>query len=182
MTRYQATPDFKTEMRLRYSAVRSSVPDGIPTTVLHIGAEQTIVATGNGAEPGVMLVLAIGSRKTATDYFKHEPPAPDEMEKAIAAVENEVARARTILTNRSTLFTTDAPIHDIALIAGIPHGPELILTRDAMELTFERLAAVTLGRPASQEGIPTSSAFAATLLILREFMHHLQFTSITVKA
>ena len=31
-------------------------------------------------------------------------------------------------------------------------------------------------------GIPDDAAFAATLLILREFMHHLQFASIRISA
>jgi hypothetical protein len=42
------------------------------------------------------------------------------------------------------------------------------------------LASLVLGRPASSAGIPTNPAFAATLLILREFMHHLQFDSIRI--
>jgi hypothetical protein len=49
-----------------------------------------------------------------------------------------------------------------------------------MERTFDRLAQVSLGRPASSEGLPASNSFSATLLILREFMHHLQFAGITV--
>ncbi|MYM95524.1 hypothetical protein [Duganella vulcania] len=40
------------------------------------------------------------------------------------------------------------------------------------------LAAVIQGKPAAHEGIPDDNAFAATLLILREFMHHLGFSSI----
>lgn len=35
--------------------------------------------------------------------------------------------------------------------------------------------------PAGSAGIPTDAGFAATLLILREFMHHLHFTSITIE-
>ena len=98
------------------------------------------------------------------------------------AVEDEVTRARTLLARGSSLFTADAAVREIALLAGAPDRPEWVLTLDAMERTFDRLAAVTLGRPASREGLPSSAAFAATLLILREFMHHLQFESITVKA
>jgi len=47
-----------------------------------------------------------------------------------------------------------------------------------MERVFSRLAAVVQGKPAAHEGIPDDNAFAATLLILREFMHHLGFSSI----
>jgi exopolyphosphatase/pppGpp-phosphohydrolase len=181
------TSNIETEIRLRYSAIRSVVPSGMPTAVLHIGAEQTSVATGTGAEPDMVHMFPIGSRKTAVEYFHHDPPTPGEIENAIVAVEDAVASARTMIsggTNLFTtrLFTTDEAIRKIALISGVTDGAELILARDSMERTFERLAAVTLGRSSSQQGIPAGVTFAATLLILREFMHHLQFLSITVKA
>lgn len=177
----EVIPDIETEIRLRYSAIRSGVPDGVPITVLHIGAEQTAVATGRSVEPDATLALAIGSRKTAADHFKHAPPTPGEVENAIMMVEDAIARARMIIAGGSTLFTTDTSIRQIALVAGVTDQPELNLARDAVERTFERLTAVTLGRPVSREGIPASAAFAATLLILREFMHHLDFLLITVK-
>ncbi len=69
----------------------------------------------------------------------------------------------------------------LALLAGVPEAPEMVLSRDALERVFARLAAVTLGRPAAQEGIPDDAAFAASLLILREFMHHLKFSAVTIK-
>jgi hypothetical protein len=50
-----------------------------------------------------------------------------------------------------------------------------------MEQAFEQLIEVILGRPGSREEIPANVTFAATLLILREFMHDLHFISITVK-
>jgi len=176
-----ATPEFETEIRLRYSAMAARIAAGVPLTLLHIGAEQIVVASGNGIDPAAVLVLAIGSRKTAGDHFKHEPPTPFEMETAIATVEDELAPARTMIAGGSTLISTDAAVREIALIAGVAPGAELTLPLDLLERTFARLAAVTLGRPASQEGIPTGAAFAATLLILREFMHHLKFSSITVR-
>lgn len=166
----------------QYGAIRLGIPDGTPITVLHIGEQQTAVATGTEVKSGTVIMLSIGSRKTAAEFFHHDPPTPGEVENAIVAVEDEMARARTIITGGSALFTADDAIRKIALIAGVSNQSELILTRDAMEQTFERLTAVMLGRPASREGIPTNVTFAATLLILREFMHHLQFLSITVKA
>jgi exopolyphosphatase/pppGpp-phosphohydrolase len=167
-------------VREQYSVLRSGVPDHVPVAVLHIGAEQTAVVAGSGSRPE-MLMLEIGSRKTAADFFRHEPPTPGEMENAIAAVEDEVTRARAMIPPGSMLFTTDAAIREITLVAGVADGPELRLSIAAMEQTFERLAAIALRRPAGWEGIPAGHAFAATLLILREFMHHLQFPSITVK-
>ena len=175
----ELTP-IEANIRPRYSAIRAGVPEGQPIMLLHIGANQTTIAAASGTEPGATLTLAIGSKKTADEYFKHMPPTPGEMENAIMAVEDEVTRARTLIANGSVLYTTDPAIREIALFAGVPGQPEMMLALDAMERTFERLAAVSLGRPASSEGIPNNAAFAATLLILREFMHHLQFSSITV--
>ena len=166
---------------MQYGAIRLGIPDGAPITVLHIGEQQTAVAAGTGAEPGAVFKLPVGSGKTAAEYFQHNPPTPGEMENAIVAVEDAVASARTMIPVSSRLFTTDEDIRRIALISGVPDGAELILTRDAMEQTFERLTEAILGRPNSREEIPSDVTFAATLLILREFMHHLQFLSVTVK-
>lgn len=173
--------NIETEIGQRYSTIKFSVSAGISITVLHIGMEQTGLAAGSGSDPEATLVLEIGLQKTAREYFKRAPPAPDEMENAITAVEDEVVRARAMMKNRSKLFTMDAAIREIALIAGVPENAEMVLSLDNVERSFERLAAVTLGRPALREGLPTSTTFAAALLILRELMHHLKFQSITLK-
>lgn len=175
-------PALASDARRRYLAARSGLAQGTPVTLLHIGAAQTVIATGRYAEPAAILFLDVGSRRTATDFFRHEPPTPGEMENAIMAVEDAVIGSRPMIPGISALLTTDPAIREIALIAGAQDRPEVILGIDAMERTFERLAAITLGRPASQDTIPTTPTFAATLLILREFMHHLKFASITVKA
>jgi hypothetical protein len=39
---------------------------------------------------------------------------------------------------------------------------------------------VVQGMPAAHEGLPANNRFATALLILREFMHHLQFSHVTV--
>ena len=129
-----------------------------------------------------MLVLSIGSKRTAADFFKHTPPTFAELENAVMMVGDEVSRSRRVTATASTLFTADAAIREIALIAGVSRNSELILSLDAVELTFDKLAALALGRPASSAGIPVNAAFATALLILREFMHHLQFSSVTVIA
>jgi exopolyphosphatase/pppGpp-phosphohydrolase len=166
---------------MQYEAIRLGIPDGTHITVLHIGEQETVVAAGAGAEPSAVFKLPVGSRKTAAEYFHHDPPTPGEMENAIVAVEDAVASARTIISGGTGLFTTDEAIRKIALISGVTDGAELILTRDAMEQTFERLIEVILGRPDLRKEVPADATFSATLLILREFMHHLQFLSITVK-
>ena len=168
------------EIRQRYGTLRQGYPPGEPVTVLQIGDEQTALATGAGDRADAVLVLAIGAKRTAADFFKHTPPTPDELETAIMVVEDEVNRARKMVAGHATLLTTDATIRDIALIAGVPAQGGMVLPVEAVERVFDLLAAFSLGRPASSAGIPADPAFAATLLILRELMHHLQFASICV--
>lgn len=55
----------------------------MPITVLHIGEQETAVATGAGAEPDKVLLLAIGTQSTAAEFFLHTPPTPGEIENAI---------------------------------------------------------------------------------------------------
>ncbi len=177
---------FQNDLTTRYSAVRALVSEASTLVLLHIGAAQTSVVVGRGRVPDAVLALAIGADKTASDHFKHTPPSPLELENAIATVEDEVTRARDLVPTGARLCTTDPAIREIARLSGISgvsgltEGATLRLSLDAMERTFHRLTQVSLGRPAALEGLPTSSTFAATLLILREFMHHLQFADITV--
>ncbi len=145
---------------------------------LHIGAQQTTV-TRSGDTPAT-LALALGSQKTATEYFRHTPPTPGELENAIMAVEDEVTRARTLVAGHGTLQTTDAAIRGIAVLAGVVVQAEMQLSVEAVERSFDLLAALVQGRPASSAGLPNTAEFAATLLILREFMHHLQFAAIRI--
>jgi exopolyphosphatase/pppGpp-phosphohydrolase len=168
------------DIQVQYKATRLDVSSGMPITVLHIGEDKTAIAFGTDAEPEAVLVLSIGSNKTAVDFFKHTPPTPEEMETAIMVVEDEVTRARKLLTGHPTLFTKDVSIRELALIAGVSDQPEMVLSLEAVERTFDLLASLVLGRPAASAGIPTHPAFATTLLILREFMHHLQFDSIRI--
>lgn len=142
---------------------------------LHIGEQQTAVITISGNEPPEAVILEIGSEKTAAEYFRHHPPTPREIENAIIAVEDEIARVRS--ATPATLFTTDDAIRKIAQIARLPDQPELILSRNAVEQAFEHLIAVTHGRPVINE----SPGYFSTVLILREFMHHKQFSSITIR-
>lgn len=164
----------------QYGAVRAGY-GALRVSVLHIAADQTLLAIGDVQEPSVLFPMAIGSSRTASEHFRQDPPSPGEIENAIMAVEDEVSRARDLVRG-SALFTLDPAIRQIALLAGVTPAREMLLGLAAVEQTFDRFAGVALGRPAASEGLPAGGAFAATLLILRELMQHLQFPSITVLA
>lgn len=170
------------EIRRLYATATAGVNAGVAVTMLHIGTEQVVVVAGSGNKPAAAMVLELGAARTAREHFRHEPPTPHEMEHAIMTVEEEVIRARTLIVDDSRLLTGDAGMREVARFAGVSDSGTVTISIDRIEQAFGRIAAVTLGRPASQEGVPADNAFAARLLILRECMHHLRFPSVMLTA
>jgi exopolyphosphatase/pppGpp-phosphohydrolase len=149
-------------------------------TKLHIGEMKTVIFTESPPGRNSAVVMSLGTIETGRTFFKHEPPTPLEIEHAIEYIEDELLRIRESVESGSNLYTTDEGIRQIATVSGIDDQREAALGRDLIEKTFDRLTALAMGRPVTQDGIPTNPEFVAALLILREFMHHLQFSSITV--
>jgi exopolyphosphatase/pppGpp-phosphohydrolase len=170
------------DISVLYRKIRGDAPTAGGITVLHIGDDATSFAAGTSTEPSGVLILPIGAVRTGRQFFRHEPPTPDEVEYAINLVEDELEKAAAVLARGSALYTSDPVLRSIALLAGIPDQPSMILGRDAMERLFTRFAALSQGRPASTDVIPVDAEFSAALLIFREIMHHLGFTEITVTA
>jgi len=152
-----------------------------PAVLLHIGSEETLIIVREGDNADQHLPLTLGTQLTSVGYFRHTPPTPDEMETAIMVVEDEISRIRHAIPSGAKLFSNDNDIRALARIAGVAENEVMTLSVDAVERTFDRLALVINGRPAKFEGIHDGNDFAATLLILREFMHHLKFEEIVLK-
>ena len=134
------------------------------TQILRIGADRTTLGAG---------ALAIGWSSIARD-FRRDQPSPLELENAIAAIEDEIARAGSSVAADPVVSTAEETIRDIALAAGIARSDEMVLTIAAVENSFERLTRAP--------GIPGDRRFAATLVILREVMHHLGIGSVVIAA
>jgi exopolyphosphatase/pppGpp-phosphohydrolase len=148
--------------------------------VLHIGSQQSGVAIGLGPVPEQVKLLPLGTERTARAHFHTTPPTPLAMENAIQWVEDVVMPLHTLVPQGAQLFSSDAAVQEIALQSGVAPDIHQTLSLDAMERTFNRLTAMAEGSPAAHQGLPASNSFAAALLILREFMHHLQFAHIVV--
>ena len=151
------------------------------SVLLHIGPEQTDITVRTAGREDLHLPLTLGSQLTSLAYFRHTPPTPAELENAIMVVEDELMRVRHDIPSGARVSSSDNDIRAIARLAGVAENEQMPLSVEAVERTFDRLALVINGRPASFEGIPEGNDFAATLLILREFMHHLQFEEIVVQ-
>lgn len=163
-----------------FAAARTQAGTGACIVLLHIGTEQCGIALGTGALPELLQHLPLGAERTAREQFKTVPPTPLAMEHAIQVVEDVVMPLRALIPRAALLFGADATLREIALLSGVEPGMPQTLSLEAMERTFNRLAAVVEGSSAAHQGLPASNGFAAALLILREFMHHLQFAQIVV--
>ena len=176
------SPEIQDEANNTYRAIRQQIAESGPLTVLHIADEYSFIAQGTEAnEPEKVWVFDIGTEKTAREFFLHNPPTAGEVENAIQVVEDEVMPLHKLLAANSNLYTLDTSIGEIAQQTVFSESEQgMILARTDMEQVFNRLAAIISGRPASQDILPTTNSFAATLLILREVMHHLGFMNITI--
>ena len=130
------------------------------------------------ASQGDSASFDVGPRTLVSTCFRHEPPTPVELEHAIELIENALMDAGYRPENSGALVTDDTQIRRLPGLEDLGAN----LTRDQVEALFQRLADISLGSPQTRGDLPTDREAAAALLILRECMHHLGFTSIAIAA
>lgn len=145
-------------------------------TLVHIGPDATSMLAGEPGHAPTRHTLHLGSALLGTDPVA-TPASALELENAIAVIEDELAPLAKTLPHPSALFVSIPRAQQQVLKSGANSSN---LSRDAVESLFQRLAAVAEGSPVASSGLPTERAFAATLLILREIVHHLDFASLTL--
>lgn len=142
-----------------------------PTT-LRLEGRRTTLADGTAPD----VVLAVGVRSIADAFFRHEPPTPLELERAIEAIEDALMATRLRHAERGELLT-DAPL--LHALPGLQtEGARLV--RDEVESIFQRLASASLGHPGALAGLAPGRDVAAALVILRECMHHFGYDSVRI--
>ena len=176
-----AEADIESVARRRHAAAIAELRPEQAILLLHIGDQHTILAHGSSTTAVTILQLNLGFQQLADACFQHHPASAAELEHAIQVVEDQLARARALTGDTLQLASSDPELQVLATVAGVT-GTPLRLTAAVVEQTFARLAALAEGIPATSAGIPTDHRFAASVLILRELMHHLHFAAITVLA
>lgn len=160
-----------------FAAIERHAASDTAIAALHIDEERTTVAWRGRAGHVETIRFEAGSSKTAREHFLHHPPSALELETAIAAVEEAIMHVQAVLPAHATLYTVDRALAELAAATGAT-TPTLPL--ENVEQLFNRLAAISLGKPMSQETVPLSPEFYATMLILREFMHHAGYASLSI--
>jgi hypothetical protein len=170
-------------IRQCYAEWRTRMASPRAITVLSIEPHWILLASGAGEEPGEIFLLEFGWQSLTESFFHHQPPGAIELEEAIVPVEDHLAFARALAGNGSLLCSSDAQLLMVARAIGLQQPLPLVLSRQAVEQAFEELSMVALGqRPPRFDGPFAGEGFVAVLLILREFLHHLQFDQLTIAA
>lgn len=127
------------------------------------------------ATPDVL--LGVGAVGLSQAVFRHSPPTPAEMERAIDITEDALMATGLPHTARGELVTSDPLLRELPGLRD--EGSRL--ARDDIEALFQRLASVSLGNPGAMGDLPAGGQAAAALLILRECMHHLGYEGVQVE-
>lgn len=171
--------------RATYDRARAVLPAAPGWVALHLGEEASALALGQAARPERVIALDLGLATLARRFFASDRPGELAIETAIAEVEDKIMPLRQALPPEAQLVCTDPAVAEVAQQAGLSLAEgSAVLDRDTVEALFNRWAALALGRPASQDALPiggpVAGRFAATLLVLREWLHHLPQSTLTV--
>lgn len=147
-----------------------TIPAAPPCVTLHLGAEQGWLALSEDERYD----LPLGLHTLAQHRFQGRMPDALALEQGIEEVEDAIMPAGPWLPRPVRLQTHDALLHAIAGVA----MAEKVLTRDAVEQLFERLARQAERNGAPDALLPQEPVWAAALLALRECMHHWQVAEI----
>jgi hypothetical protein len=120
--------------------------------------------------------LPLGPAQLVQDWLRHDPPTGAELEAAIEVVEDLVMPLHGRWPADEELRVVSAQAA-VATLAGLASDA---VTRDQLEDLFNRAAAVAQGRPRSSDPLLAQPQVMATVLVLREAMHHLGFTRLVL--
>jgi hypothetical protein len=113
-------------------------------------------------------------------FFPQGQLRPLHLERAIEWVEDHIQAAHPAWPQGSKLFTKEADLQTLAIVSGVSEGAQRVLHVDAVEQSFGRLVMQAMGQIPYQEALPNSARFFASVVFVRELMHHLHFPQLWV--
>lgn len=149
-------------------------------TVLELRGDGSTMRRIAGDATQARVDFPLGLDLLVRQCFRHEPPLPLELEHAIDLTEEAVMPLASRFSGPLGLILQGEGALRIANALEVSGIAQTVLSLDEVESLFNRLVAVSQGRPATQETLPTDAGMFACLLILRELMHHLHFSSVAL--
>lgn len=141
-------------------------------------AAQLQACSADGVADGTVLGrMDIGHAAMEALFFKNGKLNAAQLERAIEWTEDRIQAARIPVPEGAQLFTRDADVLALAKASGVTASSS-VLHVDAVEQTFSRLVMQAMGQAAPQDALPPTARFFATVVFVRELMHHLHFPQI----
>jgi len=123
--------------------------------------------------------IEAGYQAMTDQHFRRTPLDAGALERAIEWTEDRIQMARLAIPEGAILITQEADVRWLAQIAGL-QGAQPLLYRDAVEQVFSRLVLQAFGQAAQQQNLPDNPRVFATVVLLREMLHHLRFEHIQI--
>ena len=146
-----------------------------PAGRLRIDGDAIAIVVPDDGAPARTVRFDAAPARLAARWRAHAPPSALQIETAIEHVEEALMREPAGAAGVSVVAVDDPRVRALAAAAGTPR-----LDADAIERLFDRLAALAQGRPASQDTLPADPLAAATLVVLRELVHHQRIEAFVV--
>lgn len=133
--------------------------------------------------------LALGLNALTPGPFRRDPPTPLKLKQAILIAEElptplELEQAIMVVEDVLMPLAAHVPPHPLVeLHSPVPLAEALgshELSRESIERLFGQLVAMVEGDPLASAQLPRDRRIAAALLILREWMHHLDAGSVVL--
>lgn len=142
------------------------------TSLLHISEEFLTFQYRKDGTVRKEIRLHAGYKRIAHSYFKRSIPTEAETERAINYIEDTLEGNKELLEPNKTLLT-----HDQKLIKIFRKNEFLedVHSRQSVENLFSTYAKVIMGGYSSLQRSDFTNEDFATVLVLREIMHHLKY-------
>ncbi|UNP87918.1 hypothetical protein MNZ22_14505 [Aeromonas encheleia] len=137
-----------------------------PKLSLSLGEQSCSVQITQADGTTITHRLAFGLAAMTPGPFRQDPPMALELEQAIMVVEDALMPLASGIPPHPVLI-----LHCPLPLASMLGNQEL--SRESIEQLFGQFVAMVEGDPLAAAQLPKDRRFAAALLILREWMHHL---------
>ncbi|WP_404837805.1 hypothetical protein [Aeromonas media] len=143
------------------------------TILLSLGETQSRVQITGADGTSQTFSLVLGLDALTPVPFRRDPPSALELEQAIMVVEDVLMPLAARIPPHPVLhLQSPVPLAE-------PLGSQ-VQSRENIERLFGQLVAMVEGDPLASAQLPKDRRFAAALLILREWMHHLDAGSVVL--
>jgi hypothetical protein len=124
--------------------------------------------------------IEAGYEAMRSRYFGRARLDAGSLERAIEWTEDQIQAAHAAVPAGARLCTSESDVRLIARAAGLSADAPLHV--EAVEQTFSRLVLRAFGQSPHQEDLPDEPRVFATVVLLREMLHHLRFRQIQIEA